>query len=159
MSGRKLAQLFRCDIRDLPKLIYENTGVFSGGKNTPNLAKPQSGHGVSVVTTHRIPLSHRGGGTEIHFYPSELIATAALDRLLHLTEKGLDRKVLAPLRAFITHFAAKGLDAAIKTALGWDPTYRFLRAADEVKPYQPLSVPCSGLPWINGTAPCHPVRG
>ena len=42
MSGRKLAQLFRCDSRELPKLIYENTGGFSGG-NSPHSTEPSSG--------------------------------------------------------------------------------------------------------------------
>lgn len=134
MSGRKLAQLFRCDSRELPKLIYENTGGFSGGKNAPNSVKAQSGRGVSVAATHRIPPSHRAAGTEVHLYPSELIAKAANQRQLYLARKGIDHP---PLNAFVTYFLAKGLDAAIKTALGWRATHRFIRQEDEVKPYRP----------------------
>lgn len=137
MSGKKLALLFRCDIRDLAPLIYGNTGGFIGGKNGPNPVKSQSGRGFSLVSTHRIPLSHRAGGKELHLFPAELIAATAVKRLVHLTSRGMAPESLAPLEAFITHFAAKGLDAAIKTALGWRATDRFLRQEDEVKPYRP----------------------
>lgn len=165
MSGAKLARLFRCNPLDLPKLVYGNTGDFIayknstfeskgqsgsgisshtttaenlGGKNGPTPVTSQSGRGFTLVATHRIPLSHRAGGKELHLFPSELIATAAVERLVHLSRRGIAPKACAPLKGFVTYFAAKGLDAAIKTALDWKPTYRFLRGEDEVRPYQPL---------------------
>ena len=134
MSGRKLAKLFRCNQLDLPKLIYENTGVFNAYKNGTFDGKSQSGRGVSMHTTHRIPLSHRAGGKELHLFPSELIATAANQRQLHLARQGIDHP---PLTAFVEYCIARTLDTIIKEALGWLPTDRFLRAADEVKPYRP----------------------
>ena len=137
MSGKKLALLFHCDIRDLASLIYENTGGFIGGKNASNSIKPRSGRGFSLVSTHRIPPSHRAGGKGLHLFPSELIAPAAMKRLIHLTRRGMAPEALAPLEAFITYFLAKGLDASIKEALGWQATDRYIRQADEVKPYRP----------------------
>lgn len=134
MSGANLAKLFRCNPLDLPALIYGDTGVSSHTETGPKLVKSQSGRGFSTHTTHRIPLSHRAGGKELHLYPAELIATAARKRYRHLLLRGAD---VAALEAFLDHFAAKGLDAAIKTALGWRATHRFLRQEDEVKPYRP----------------------
>lgn len=134
MSGNRLALLFCCNRKDLPELIYGNTGGFIGDKNTPNSIKPRSGRGFSLGTTHRIPPSHRAGGKELHLFPAELIAVAARKRYRHLLLRGAD---VAALEAFLDHFAAKGLDAAIKTALGWRATHRFLRQEDEVKPYRP----------------------
>ena len=139
MSGKKLALLFRCDIRDLPSLIYENTGEGGGGKTAPNLTKPRSTTrvrgGGKMVPTHRTP--PRQGGNELHLFPTELIAPAAVKRLDHMASKGASPQDKAPLKAFITHFAAKGLDVAIKDALGWQATDRYIRQADEVKPYRP----------------------
>ena len=139
MSGRKLADLFRCNKADLPKLIYGNTREGGGDKTVPNPTKPRSitgkRGGDKMVATHRTP--PRQGGNELHLFPAELIAIAAVKRLDHLASKGASPQDKAPLKAFITHFAAKGLDVTIKAALGWQATDRFLRAADEVKPYRP----------------------
>ena len=137
MSGGKLAQLFRCNQLDLPQLIYGNPAERGSYKNGTFGTKSRSGRGFTLHTTHRIPLGCRGAGAELHLFPSELIATAAVKRLRHLDRQGVDPQALAPLEAFITHFAAKGLDTVIKKALGWRPTDRFLRGEDEVKPYQP----------------------
>lgn len=134
MSGRKLAQLFLCDPRGLPKMIYESTGGFNDGKNDHNSAKDQSERGFSLTATHRIPLTHRSGGMGLHLFPSELIAKAAVKRLVHLAGKGIDHP---PLTAFVEYCVARTLDTIIKETLGWQPTDRFLRPMDEPKPYRP----------------------
>lgn len=134
MSGKRLAELFRCDIRDLASLIYGNTGGFIGGKNDSNSIKPQSGRGVSLVSTHRIPLDQRAGGKELHLFPSEHIAKAAVPRLIRLADKGIDHP---PLTAFVEYCVARTLDLEIKGALNWKPTDRFLRPTYELAPYKP----------------------
>lgn len=53
------------DQLDLPKLIYENTGVFNVYKNGTFDGKSQSGRGVSMHTTHHIPLPGQGFRTRI----------------------------------------------------------------------------------------------
>lgn len=76
MSGRKLADLFRCDWRELPKLIYGDPV----GRNGPELVKSQSGRGQTLSANYRIPPGCKGTGAGLHLFPTELIGPAANQR-------------------------------------------------------------------------------
>ena len=138
MSGRELARLFRCSPLRLPKLIYGNTGGFSAYKNGTFDGKTQSGHGISVRTTHCIPRPHRAAGTEVHLFPSELIARAANQRQLDLARQGKDHP---PLTAFVEYCIAQTLDTVIKEALEWEDANNALLKDGKVKSYSVQDFP------------------